>query len=571
MDRGGRGPWPSTLLKAQAQWHSGSKGRRRFHALSHWPIRGRKQKPGVTVSDGRASSCPSWDRTRTLLIQSQACCQLHQGAPISDGPINRNLDYSSTNILDQPRQPHAGASYIAGRDTTNSISDYRLHPSRLSLSAWLPRALAAAALIAGIASCSDTLLSAGPSPALAEARADQFFEAFATRFNGVEFAPKYEAARLRLAQSALVPSRIFNDTSVWESRPSPTLRLLYISGTTSGGHYRLDSYPTLAPALHVGDTRHSIALEQLAPSVYRWDTSVDLSIGSITAEHVSVLISALLRSPEGRAEHELRNDYRAAFPRAMAVLGRGFAVDTIRTGPGGAATTNVQLTLSFHPELMRPAYPAFAEYLDKYLGPAKYHFALADRAGAPLFDVVGRDRAVTIRYRLQQGKLTSLSGPPKPWPDSLLLTSDVSLKVKFFTVGFHSLLTDFVIANSGRDRNWTIVAQHEPKWDLPFVTERLIRSPLHRPFEDGGALFRLSVRDSVGMQSVLARRTRLDVQESAIMRFIGSLASHALGDLDAKVEVEEDRFIRDAFTALQGDVRGSVTRWRPETENATKP
>jgi hypothetical protein len=25
--------------------------------------------------------CPSWVRTRTLLIQSQACCQLHQGAP----------------------------------------------------------------------------------------------------------------------------------------------------------------------------------------------------------------------------------------------------------------------------------------------------------------------------------------------------------------------------------------------------------------------------------------------------------------------------------------------------------
>jgi hypothetical protein len=24
--------------------------------------------------------CPSWARTRTLLIQSQACCQLHQGA-----------------------------------------------------------------------------------------------------------------------------------------------------------------------------------------------------------------------------------------------------------------------------------------------------------------------------------------------------------------------------------------------------------------------------------------------------------------------------------------------------------
>jgi hypothetical protein len=29
---------------------------------------------------GRRFDCPSWARTRTLLIQSQACCQLHQGA-----------------------------------------------------------------------------------------------------------------------------------------------------------------------------------------------------------------------------------------------------------------------------------------------------------------------------------------------------------------------------------------------------------------------------------------------------------------------------------------------------------
>ena len=31
-------------------------------------------------SDAEPSNCPSWARTRTLLIQSQACCQLHQGA-----------------------------------------------------------------------------------------------------------------------------------------------------------------------------------------------------------------------------------------------------------------------------------------------------------------------------------------------------------------------------------------------------------------------------------------------------------------------------------------------------------
>ena len=39
------------------------------------------------VSRCRYFSCPSWARTRTLLIQSQTCCQLHQGAV----PVNHSL------------------------------------------------------------------------------------------------------------------------------------------------------------------------------------------------------------------------------------------------------------------------------------------------------------------------------------------------------------------------------------------------------------------------------------------------------------------------------------------------
>jgi hypothetical protein len=40
------------------------------------------------------------------------------------------------------------------------------------------------------------------------------------------------------------------------------------------------------------------------------------------------------------------------------------------------------------------------------------------------------------------------------------------------------------------------------------------------------------------------------------MRFIGSLASHALGDLDDKVEIDEHRFLRDGLSALEGDLKG---------------
>jgi hypothetical protein len=419
-----------------------------------------------------------------------------------------------------------------------------------------------AVLAAGAVGCSDTLRGAGPSPALAENHADQLFDAVATRFTQVELAPKYDVARVRLAQSALVPSRIFDDTLIWVSRPSPGLRLLYVSGTTTNGRYWLEPRSSLTPPTRTGDTRHTIALELMAPSVYRWDTNVELAIGPITAEEMSVLLSTLLGAAEGKTERELRDDYRTAFPRATAVFGRGFSVDSIRVTPSAGGATGVVLTGGFHPELMRGAYPNLAAYLDKYLGPAKYHLALADRSGAALFDVEGHDRSMTVRYRVKQGQLMTLVGAPRPWPDSVVLTSDVSLKVKVFTVGFHNLVTDFIISDVGHDRAFTVVAQHEPSWDLPMLTERLLRAPLHRPFEGAGSMFRIGVRDSAGMQSLFVRRTRLDVQESAIMRFVGSLASHAVGDLNEKVEVEEDRFLHDGFVALQADTRALGGRWR---------
>ena len=84
-------------------------------------------------------------------------------------------------------------------------------------------------------------------------------------------------------------------------------------------------------------------------------------------------------------------------------------------------------------------------------------------------------------------------------------------------------------------------------------------------------MVRVGVRDSSGMQSVFVRRTRLDVQESAIMRFEGSLASHAVGDLNQKVEIEEDRFLHDGFVALQADTRALAGRWRGGPDDGGGP
>ena len=421
------------------------------------------------------------------------------------------------------------------------------------------------------AGCAETFKTIAASPAISESQADQLFSAIADRFDEVEIGPRYDFSRVKLGQSALVPSRIFDDTAVWESRPTPNIRLLAVSGEMRDGHYRVERQRTLTPATRLGDTRHTIALERLGQDSYRWETNVDLAVGTITSEGVAAMVSALFRSPEGRTDREVREDYAAAFPRTSAAFGRGFAIDSLRVLPGALGTTNVSVSLGFHPETMRAAFPAFASYLDKYLGPAKYHLMLTDPAGSPLLEVVGRDRMMTARYRLLRGKLVSLLGNPRPWPDTLRLNADVSLKVKLFTVGFHKLTTDFVITNSGHESSWTAVAQREPEWDLPLITERLIRSPLRRPFEGAGSMFSVSVRDSSGAQTLFTRHGRLDVQESTIMRFIGSLGSHMMGDLDKRVEADEDRFIRDGFRALAADLHVVGGRWRPEAENGVRP
>jgi hypothetical protein len=426
----------------------------------------------------------------------------------------------------------------------------------------LPRVLATALLIAASA-CADGFRALG-NPAAAEAKATLLLGALATRYLPVERDARYDTARIKLAKAALVPSRVWDDSAVWTARPGPATRVLNIQGGLVGGHYRLEARPALGPATAPGESRHSIALERLGESVFRWDTQVGFAIGAVTGPEVGAVFGALLGAGEGKSATDLRADYRAAFPRAAAAWGRGFSVDSLDLSPGGGpGLTSVTLTIAFHPERLQPTYPAFSQYLDRYLKPAKYHFVLADRSGATLFDIVGRDRAMTLRYRVARGiGLVSLSGVPRPLADTLQLRADASLKVKLFTVGFHNLATDFVITRTAHERAWSIVAQHEPEWDLPLVTERLIRSSLRRPFEGPGALLKINVRDTAGGQTMIARRVRLDVQESSIMRFLGGLGAHMFGDISDKVELEEYRFLQEGFAALVADVRALGGRAR---------
>jgi hypothetical protein len=109
------------------------------------------------------------------------------------------------------------------------------------------------------------------------------------------------------------------------------------------------------------------------------------------------------------------------------------------------------------------------------------------------------------------------------------------------------------VVRTANERGWFVRWNKEPEWHLPLAATTLLRSPLRRPFADGGATLRLTVHDAPGAQTVIARRTHTAVQESAVLRFLGSLGATAMSDFAGQSEEEENRFWADGFSALGVD------------------
>jgi hypothetical protein len=74
----------------------------------------------LATSPNPLPNCPSWARTRTLLIQSQTCCQLHQGA-VSPFKARPRLNYRADHQA-HARRPEAACPSRAG-ETRASARD----------------------------------------------------------------------------------------------------------------------------------------------------------------------------------------------------------------------------------------------------------------------------------------------------------------------------------------------------------------------------------------------------------------------------------------------------------------
>ena len=422
-------------------------------------------------------------------------------------------------------------------------------------------------LLTGIAllvGCQSVTLAFGADAASAKKQASELFSAFEQRFTNVSRTPKFESARSRIGRYALAPSKLVNDSVIWtSSRDGQTgpIRNLELSGSLAASRYLLVARPQVATPTRIGDQKHLIQLSALGNDNWQWKTEVDHAIGSMPPSRASDIANALFRSAE-RPPAEIRRDYSSAFPRTSRALGRMFSIETVDAVGQPDGSTIVQLQVVATSDGLKTEFPDFAKYVDKYIEPSRYRFQLTDRSGAEWFDARGEKGRLTVRFRSRDGELQPISGAARRRPDSLSINVDALVKISFFTVGVTEMKGDFVVVKTSGERAWDMHFRKTPKWHLPLIGERLLKSPLERPFEGEGISFRMSLRQADEKTAppitLFTRTLSAKVEESAIMRFIGNLGFTAMSDYAGRVEEQENRFIQQAFAALRADVNAGL-------------
>lgn len=425
------------------------------------------------------------------------------------------------------------------------------------------RSLATTATLTGILAaglaCRASIDAFGPSAEPAQRAADSAFAGFAYRFHNVERDETFDRARRLMGRYALIPSRLYADTSLWSVvSPKDSSRSLFVHAWYDSARYRFAAVPTFPPPPdEVGEERHSIRLEWKGGGDFLWQTSVDHAVGHATPAQIAAAIVATLTAAEDRSADQALADARTTFARSARHLSQIFSLDSLRTVSPGDGSTTVTLGFTFRPDRLGERYPFLARYVDRFIMPASYRVRLTGVPGTTYLDVLGHKGMVVARLRSRDHRLVSLEDPGAAMPDSMTLHAEFDTKYRLFRVGFSRLQAAFTIERGPHHRGWLFRFRREPEWGFPLFADRLIRGSLRHPFAGRGIEFLLAVRSDRGEQTQSVRTTRVAVAESAIMRWLGSLGASAFGEFSGRTELEENLFLYELFAALREDVGGS--------------
>jgi hypothetical protein len=430
----------------------------------------------------------------------------------------------------------------------------------------LARTTAAFATAALITGCREFAQRMGPVPQEATAATDGVFGGIATRFDRPVREPKVRSSRRLITRAALTPSAVYDDTSAWLWSPDPRTRAFAFRGIAEPGRYRFTADRSAAPPRRAGEGRHDTRLRNIGEDQFEWDATSEFGIGDITPAALAALPVAWIASGERADSAAHRAGIHADYPRATREWGRVFTLVRFESTPD-PASPGVWIqrhVVAFTPERAAATHPKFAKWLRDYVRPMRIRLRLRD-ARRTWFDFTLSRDTMTVRLRSREGRLLPLEGSLVPMPDTVRLEGDFSTKVGIFRVGFSGLVGQFVSVRRGDERGWDLRFTSEPHWDLPLFAERMIRTPLRRPFQGTGAHFRITAtRDAEDPQTLLARRTEIAVQESAILRFIARLANAGVGDYVEGADTETNRWLTAAFGALRDDTHALLRSPRTE-------
>lgn len=412
---------------------------------------------------------------------------------------------------------------------------------------------AAALVVASTLDCARVVTQLGRTSAEATAHADTLLSALSTRFGPTTYDADLAQISPRLVQSALTPSRIFDDPAIW-TQMQGDVRELELAGARAGNTYAIGVVPNTPVPAHAADYRGTILLRQIQHGLYEWQVHDALAVGHAHADGLADALTALFTAAEHVGARDVRADYRASLPRTTRALGRLFSLDTIGLAPARDGGTSVLLGLTAHPDQIQGTFPHYAHFLDKYLSPTHVQLVVYDDTGARWWTAQGNGAHFTARLRVHDGSLAPLEGPLRSMPSTLHVRIDAETKVLLFHVGVHHLIGDVTLTRTAHDKGFVVTFQHEPEWVLPPFVGSMMRNALQRPFLGQGAMLSFDVRDSDTGQTLATRDYRIAIEESSLTRWIGGLGSSAFGDFEQGAEDEANRFTGEALTALQRDV-----------------
>jgi hypothetical protein len=378
-------------------------------------------------------------------------------------------------------------------------------------------------------------------------------EALADRFGPIDREPGFDALRPKLARAALVPSRVFDDGTAWQTR-GDGWRAFELAGYRSGAAYRIGVRTEAPPAGLPGQYRGRVQLRRGEGGRFEWSLTEELAVGPVRPSELARALEALFRGAESSTGATARAAIAGALPRSSAKLGLLLRLETLALQRDAHGATSVHLAVRLTPAGIGAFAPRYSAYLEKYARPMRGVLSVADPEGAAWWTLEVADHLWTVRLRLRDGSLVPLEGPAeRRLPGRLRATADYVTRMGRFEVGARRIAADLELTRAPGEKGLCARFLQEPDWRLPFLAETLLDDPLRYPFEAPGSEIAWAARDASG-GTVLTGLYRARVRETWILRWLGGMVGGAVDEFRRGAEAEADRFHRECLLALRDDL-----------------